>query len=98
MQRGEVFELRLPRGQGNEQSGKRFEVVVQSDAPLPRSTVIVAPTSTSARDATIRPEITVNGIRTKVLVEQISPLDVSRLGNVVLRLHSQEQWAIDDAL
>jgi mRNA interferase MazF len=98
VQRGEVFELRLPRGRGNEQSGKRFGVVVQSDALLPRSTVIVAPTSTSARDATIRPEITVNGIRTKVLVEQISPLDVSRLGNVVLRLHSQELWAIDDAL
>ena len=98
MQRGDVFELRLPKGHGNEQSGRRFGVVVQSDALLPRSTVIIAPTSTSARDATIRPEIVVKGMRTKVLVEQVGALDLSRLGDVVSTLHGQELWAIDDAL
>ena len=57
MRRGDIFALRLPRGVGHEQRGPRFGVVVQSDAFLPRSVVLVAPTSTSARPASFRPEI-----------------------------------------
>ena len=98
MRRGDVVELRLPKGVGNEQQGRRFGVVVQSDALLPRSVVLVAPTSTSAREASIRPEIEIFGIRTKVLVEQISELDVNRLGEVVTNLYGHDIWAVDDAL
>jgi mRNA interferase MazF len=98
MQRGDVVELRLPKGVGNEQRGHRYGVIVQSEALLPRSVVLVAPTSTSARDATIRPTIDIQGERTKVLVEQISALDVSRLGETVATLHGGPLWAIDDAL
>jgi mRNA interferase MazF len=83
---------------GNEQRGHRYGVIVQSDALLPRSVVLVAPTSTGARDATIRPIIDIQGERTKVLVEQISALDVSRLGETVATLHGGAMWAIDDAL
>ena len=98
MQRGDVIELRLPKGAGNEQRGRRFGVVVQSDALLPRSVVLVAPTSSVAREATVRPVIEILGDRTKVLVEQISALDVGRLGKKITTLHGDEMWAIDDAL
>ena len=98
MQRGDVVELRIPKGVGSEQRGRRFGVIVQSDALLPRSVVLVVPTSTAARDATVRPIIEILGSRTKVLVEQLSALDVSRLGEKVETLQGHALWAIDDAL
>ena len=57
MQRGDVYRFKVPKGIGHEQQGERFGVVVQSDALLPRSVVVVAPTSRSARPASFRPEI-----------------------------------------
>ena len=60
--------------------------------------MIIAPTSTSAREATIRPEIEIRGTRTKDLVEQISALDTNRLGEVVGTLQGQDLWAFEDAL
>jgi mRNA interferase MazF len=71
---------------------------VQSDAFLPRSVVLVAPTSTSARSASFRPEIEVDGERTKVLVEQLGAVDVGRLGDFAGRLEPEEQWGVDAAL
>lgn len=98
MRRGDVYEFRVPRGRGHEQRGKRFGVVVQSDALLPRSVVIVAPTSRSARPASFRPEIALEGDSTKVLVEQLGAVDATRLGDLVGRLSPEEMWGIDDAL
>ncbi len=98
MQRGDVVEIRLPKGKGIEQWGRRYGVVIQSDVLLPRSVVIIAPTSTSARAASIRPEIVVEGMRTRVLVEQLGALDVRRLGKVVGSVRGHDLWAIDDAL
>ena len=71
MQRGDIFALRLPKGVGHEQKERRFGVVVQSDAFLPRSVVLVAPTSTSAKPASFRPEIDIDKAATRVLVEQV---------------------------
>ncbi|HUF95357.1 MAG TPA: type II toxin-antitoxin system PemK/MazF family toxin [Acidimicrobiia bacterium] len=98
MRRGDAFSLRLPKGIGHEQQGKRFGVIVQSDALLPRSVVLVAPTSASARAASFRPEIEIEGMTTKVLVEQIGAVDVSRLGDIAGHLSSEEQWGVDAAL
>lgn len=98
MRRGDVVELRLPKGVGHEQRGRRFGVVVQSDVMLPRSVVLIAPTSTSANDSTFRPEVEVLGERTKILVEQLTALDVSRLGKRVAHLDRESMWGIDDAL
>ena len=98
MRRGDVFELRLPRGVGHEQRGGRYGVVVQSDAMLPRSVVLVAPTSTSARPVSFRPVIELEGQETTVLVEQVAAVDVSRLGDVVGHLRPEEQWGMDHAL
>ena len=98
MQRGDVLALRLPRGVGHEQHGRRYGVVVQSDALLPRSVVLIAPTSQSARAASFRPEIEIDGDRTRVLVEQAGAVDSRRLGDLVGRLSPEEQWGVDTAL
>jgi mRNA interferase MazF len=96
--RGDVHRFRLPRGVGHEQHGDRFAVVVQADEFLPRSVVIVAPTSRSARPATFRPEAEIEGETTRVLVEQIGAVDARRLGELVGHLAHEELWGVDEAL
>lgn len=98
MQRGDIYELRVPKGVGHEQHGRRFGVIVQSDALLPRSVVLMAPTSTDARPASIRPEIAILGKTTRVLVEQVGAVDVTRLGKQVGRVEVDAMWSIDDSL
>ena len=98
MRRGDVFELRLPKGVGHEQYGRRFGVVVQADAFLPRSVVLIAPTSTSARGASFRPEVEIAGTATRVLVEQVGAVDVNRLGKLAGHLDAEELWGVDAAL
>ena len=98
MQRGEVFRFKSPKGLGHEQHGVRFGVVVQADEFLPRSVVIVAPTSRSARPASFRPPVEVEGETTLVLIEQLGAVDVQRLGRRVGRLTVEELWSLDDAL
>ncbi|MGH9056445.1 MAG: type II toxin-antitoxin system PemK/MazF family toxin [Acidimicrobiales bacterium] len=98
MQRGDVYELRLPRRSGHEQQGRRFGVVVQSDALLPRSVVLIAPTSRTARPASFRPEVVIEDETTKVLVEQVGAVDVNRLGGHVGLASPEEMWGIDESL
>lgn len=98
MLRGDIHEIRMPRGQGREQQGRRFGVVVQANELLPRSVVFIAPTSRSARYASFRPEIDVLGENTKVLVEQVGAVDADRLGDLAGRVTPEEQWGIDEAL
>lgn len=98
MRRGDVYEFRPPRRHGHEQRGKRFGVVLQADALLPRSVVVVAPTSGSARPASFRPEIAIGEQSTKVLVEQLGAVDASRLGDLVGHVSPEEMWGIDEAL
>lgn len=92
MPRGDVHRFRLPRGVGHEQHGNRFAVVVQADEFLPRSVVIVAPTSRSARPASFRPKAEIDGESTRVLVEQIGAVDARRLGELVGHLTHEEIW------
>jgi len=96
--RGDIHEFRMPRGQGHEQRGRRFGVVVQANEFLPRSVVLVAPTSRNARPASFRPEIELLGETTRVLVEQVGAVDSGRLGELVGRVPPQQQWGIDEAL
>jgi len=98
VRRGDVRRLRVPKGLGHEQRGVRYGVVVQADALLPRSVVLVAPTSTSARAASFRPVIEVRGGTTRVLVEQVGAVDVSRLGDRVGSLGAEELSDVDYAL
>jgi mRNA interferase MazF len=98
VQRGDVFRFKMPKGIGHEQMGERFGVIVQADEFLPRSVVLVVPTSRSARAATFRPEVVVDGDETRVLAEQLGAVDVQRLGRRAGRLTAEEMWSVDEAL
>jgi mRNA interferase MazF len=98
VRRGDVYRFRLPKGVGHEQHRDRFGVVVQANEFLPRSVVIVAPTSRSARPASFRPEIDIGGERTRVLLEQIGAVDSQRLGDLMGHVTPEEMWGIDEAL
>lgn len=96
--RGDVYRLKAPRdARGHEQRGTRYAVVVQSDL-LPLSTWLVAPTSTSARPTSFRPEIDIQGKTTYVLVEQTAAVDPDRLGELVGHLTRHELVAVNEAL
>jgi mRNA interferase MazF len=97
--RGDLYRLKAPKAsRGHEQAGERFAVVVQSD-DLPLSTCVIAPTSTGRRAASFRPEIEVNGTKTRVMVEQITVVDPQvRIGDFAGRLSTTEMQSLDAAL
>jgi mRNA interferase MazF len=97
--RGDIYRLRSSRNaRGHEQAGRRFAVVVQSD-DLPLSTWLVAPTSTGRRPASFRPEVEIDGVSTRILIEQVTAIDPEvRLGEFVGRLTSEELAQVDRAL
>lgn len=99
MNRGEVVWLRSQRGsRGHEQRGARYAVVLQSNELLVMSTVVVAPTSTHAKPASFRPEVEVEGVRTRVMVDHLTAADLSRIGQSVRMLSWQELAEVDRAL
>lgn len=75
---------------GSGQRGARYAVVVQADEFLHLSTTVVAPTSASARPASSRPTIAVDGNDTRVLVEQATVVDAQRLGRSAGVLDARE--------
>lgn len=97
--RGDLYRLKAQRdARGHEQSGPRYCVVVQSD-DLPLSTWIVAPTSTGRREASFRPAVKIDGVATRVIVEQLTVIDPeTRLGDFAGRLSSREMRDVDEAL
>ena len=98
MPRGDVVRLLPPPRSGHEQQRPRFGVIIQSDVLAPLSTVIVAPTSLSALPATFRPQVTIESQPTRVLIEQMAAVDVSRTSEAIGRLSVEEMWAVDEAL
>ena len=97
--RGEVYRLRAPRAaRGAEQRGARYAVVVQADELLALRTVLVAPTSRSARPSSFRPTIELSGQQTRVLVEQTTAISTDRLGKALGRLSAAEMHGVDEAL
>lgn len=98
MKRGDVFRIRPLNGQSHGHRGARFGVIIQTDALLKLSTVIVAPTSKSAQPASFRPRVIIEKEETHVLIDQLTALDVNRLGRHVGTLALEEIWAVDDAI
>ncbi|MGH3281916.1 MAG: type II toxin-antitoxin system PemK/MazF family toxin [Trebonia sp.] len=96
--RGDLYRLRAAKdAAGHEQRGPRYAVAIQSDGIL-LSTLVVAPTSTSAQPAIFRPEIEMDGTRTRVLVDQMRAVDASRLGDFAGRLDATEVGEVDRAV
>lgn len=94
--KGEVY--RLPaRGKGHEQQGRRFAVVLQPDW-LALSTWIIAFTSTSARQTSFRPPVTIADQQTLVMCDQLDTVDLRRLTDPVGFLTIEEMQRVDEAL
>jgi mRNA interferase MazF len=96
--RGEIFKLRLPAPRGRQPARPRYGVVVQANELLALSTVLIAPTSRSAPARSFRPTITIDDQETRILVEQLRAVDVTRLGGSVGRLSASEIHALDAAI
>lgn len=95
--RGDVYSINLNRAVGHEQRGQRYAVVVQDDL-LMLSTVIICPTSTSARPTLFRPAVEVQDVETLIMCDQVQSVDVTRLGRIVGRLTFDEMRTVDAAL
>jgi len=76
--RGDVYAIKMPRGRGRVQYGRRYAVIVQADDLLTLSTVVICPTSTSAPAASFHPEIELGGERTKVLCGMVGACGCSQ--------------------
>lgn len=71
---------------------------MQSD-DLTLSTAIVAPTSTSAHPYTFRPEVTVHGEPTRLMLDQLRAVDVEKaIGDRVGRLSPAEMVEVNRLL
>lgn len=98
MFRGAVYEIKaLPGARGNEQQGRRYAVIIQSDR-FASSTVTVALTSTRAGPAIYRPEIELDGVETRVLTDRIFSVTPERLGEFKGALEGRELAELDRAL
>ncbi|TFD62326.1 type II toxin-antitoxin system PemK/MazF family toxin [Cryobacterium sp. Hh38] len=86
--RGDLYRLKTPSDpRGHEQTGARFAVVLQSGPAVRRG------------EASFRPEVEINGTKTRVLVEQLTAVNQEiRLGEFAGRLNGSKMRAIDAAL
>lgn len=98
MVRGDVYEIKLPRGPDRVQHGRRFAVVVQADDLLALSTVVICPTSTSTPPASFHPEAKLGEEQTRIMCEMVGALDARLLGNQIGHLTHDEMRSVDDAL
>jgi len=102
IQRGAVFNINFSPRRGHEQEGLRPAIVIQADIYCPLSTILVIPTSTRAyKEIDFHVPVTIQGIRTCALIEQLTTVDKSRRikeGNYLGILTIQEVEKIDDIL
>ena len=98
MVRGDVHEIRLPRGRGRVQHGRRFAVIVQADDLLALSTIVVCPTSTSTPAASFHPEVVLGNEPTRIMCEMVGAVDARSLGDQVAHLTLDEMREVDEAL
>ena len=98
MVRGDVHAIKLPRGRGRVQHGRRFAVVVQADDLLALSTIVICPTSSSTPPASFHPEVEVEDEPTRVMCEMVGAVDARALGEQIGHLALDEMRAVDEAL
>ncbi len=78
-------------------SGRRFAIVLQPEW-LNLNTWVVAFTSTSARETSFRPAVSVAGRETLVMCDQLDTVDLNRLADRVGFLSLGEMQRVDEAL
>jgi len=102
MIRGGIYLVDLGKPFGHEQGGKRPAVAI-SQGGWSWSVTTIIPTSTSAQSTNFRPEIIIDGVRTRLLVDQIRTIDVRRIvGNPIDHLDHFElrdlEWTLCEYL
>lgn len=60
---------------GHEQRGRRYGLVL-SPSDMPWSVATIVPTSTQAQPAVFRPEIEIDDVKTRLLVDQVRVIDL----------------------
>lgn len=98
MVRGDVCAIKLPKGRGRIQHGPRYAVVVQADELLSLSTVVICPTSKSARPASFHPEIAIGEEPTRVLCEMVGAVDERAIGDRVAHLSMDELREVEEGV
>ncbi|MGB1712710.1 MAG: type II toxin-antitoxin system PemK/MazF family toxin [Miltoncostaeaceae bacterium] len=98
IRRGDIHRVRFGKASGRSQAGVRPAVVLQSDALAPLSTVVVAPLSRSASAGRFRPVVAVDGTPTTVMTDQMTAVDISKVGKRLARLHADEAVELDSAI
>lgn len=98
MIRGAIYQIDLGReSRGHEQRGRRYGLVM-SHAPDVWTVAIVIPTSTSAGHAVFRPTIEIDGVPTRLLIDQIRAIDVNYVGDLVGCLGPDVMTDVEKAL
>lgn len=98
MVRGDVHSIKLPRGGGHRQHGRRYAVVVQADDLLALSTVVICPTSRSAPAASFHPDAELGDEQTRIMCEMVGAVDARALGERVDHLGLDEMRTVEDGL
>lgn len=93
-----MHRIKLPRGRGRVQHGRRLAVIVQADDLLVLSTVVVCPTSASTPAASFHPELTIGEERTRVMCEMVGAVDARVLAEQVAHVTFDEMRSVDEAL
>jgi len=96
--RGAVYRVDLGAPRGHEQGGRRYGLVL-SPSEMNWSVATIVPTSTSARPATFRPELVIDGQQTLLLVDQIRTVDTAYLvGDPIDYLNHDELTTVEQAV
>jgi mRNA interferase MazF len=95
--RGVVYQVDLGATRGHEQRGHRYGLVV-SPSHLALSVATIVPTSTSAGPSVFRPEVTVAGVTTRLLIDQIRSIDTDYIGEPVDVLTRDTMLEVDHAI
>lgn len=99
MIRGAIYRVDLGDAKrGHEQRGRRLGLVL-SPSGMPWSVATIVPASTTAQPAVFRPELEVDGARTRFLVDQIRTVDLRCIhGDPVHFLDQDELAEIEHAV
>jgi mRNA interferase MazF len=99
MIRGAVYPVDLGDAKrGHEQRGRRLGLLMSIEQDT-WSTVTIIPTSTNAQASVFRPEATIAGRSTRILIDQIRTIDVSYVtGELVDYLSRDDMAQVDHTL